>query len=234
MAKNYEEMNSKELRTACKENGISYSYTKDGEKHTMTKAEMVNALYDKADADEVKQLQNVSVEAEVQADAEIETPAEAEAQNVTINEDSPLDVLLAAREEIDKLISLKKQRRSRKDPRNEEYDENFSMYGGVNPFSFIHTKNKERYIEEAEVGTLIAFLDSNGKPRTAALVNRSSKRRLLKLQTEFKWEFEVPYDSVLWVRNGDRWAYGIYRILKGYNPNGKCGADTYGETSEQE
>lgn len=81
-------------------------------------------------------------------------------------------------------------------------------------------ENKEKYIEEAEEGTLIAFLDLKGKPRTAALVNRSSKRKVVKLITEFGWEFIVPYANVLWVRNGTRWPKGVYKLLKGYK-NGK-------------
>lgn len=77
-------------------------------------------------------------------------------------------------------------------------------------------KDKEKYIEEAEVGTLIAFYDKKGKPRTAALVNRSSTRRVVKLVTEFDWEFIVPYEDVLWVRRGTRWPKGVYNLLKGY------------------
>lgn len=78
-------------------------------------------------------------------------------------------------------------------------------------------QDKEKYIEEAEVGTLIAFYDKKGKPRTAALVNRSSTRRVVKVVTEFGWEFIVPYESVLWVRKGNRWPKGVYNLLKGYN-----------------
>ena len=81
-------------------------------------------------------------------------------------------------------------------------------------------ENKEKYIEEADEGTLIAFIDLKGKPRTAALVNRSSKRKVVKLITEFGWEFIVPYANVLWVRNGTRWPKGVYKMLKGYK-NGK-------------
>lgn len=81
-------------------------------------------------------------------------------------------------------------------------------------------ENKEKYIEEAEEGTLIAFIDLKGKPRTAALVNRSSKRKVVKLITEFGWEFIVPYANVLWVRNGTRWPKGVYKMLKVYK-NGK-------------
>ncbi len=207
MKKNFEEMTLKELKEVAKENGVAVSCMKDGKKHTLTKAELIEALNDGEDSEE---------------DVEVEV------EPTNIDENTSLNELYAARAEIDRLISIRKSHNTKKDPRNEEYDENFSMYGGVNPFTFIHTRNKERYIEEAQVGTLIAFLDENGKPRTAALVNRSSKRKLLKLKTEFDWEFEVPYDNVLWVRkNSDRWAYGVYRILKGYNPNGKCGKDTF-------
>lgn len=78
-------------------------------------------------------------------------------------------------------------------------------------------KDKEKYIEEAEVGTLIAFYDKKKKPRTAALVNRSSTRRVIKVVTEFGWEFIVPYEDVLWVRKGTRWPKGVYNLLKGYN-----------------
>lgn len=82
-------------------------------------------------------------------------------------------------------------------------------------------KDKTKYIEEAEVGALIAFYDEKGKPRTAALVNRSSARKVIKVVTEFNWEFIVPYENVLWVRKGNRWPRGVYEILKGYNKNGK-------------
>lgn len=82
-------------------------------------------------------------------------------------------------------------------------------------------KDKTKYIEEAEVNSLVAFYDEKGKPRTAALVNRSSSRKVIKVVTEFGWEFIVPYENVLWVRRGTRWPRGVYEILKGYNKNGK-------------
>lgn len=82
------------------------------------------------------------------------------------------------------------------------------------PESFTHTKNKEKYIENIQVGTLVAFLDEKGKPRTGAMINISTKNKKLKLQTEFGWEFIVPWDKVLWVKQGNRWPNGIYRLLK--------------------
>ncbi len=211
--KTFEELTSKELRVVCKENGIAYSYQRNGEKHTMTKQEMVNALYDKMDAEE-------KVEVETPAQEVAEVSSDSADETVAISEDSSLDDLYAARNEIDRLIAERRGVATKGE--FEDYDENYSMYGGVNPYTFIHTRNKERYIEEAEVGVLVAFLDKNGKPRTAALVNRSSKRKELLLETEYGWRFVVPYECVLWVKRGEHWAANIYRILKRYDANGKC------------
>ena len=230
---NYSELTAKELRTLCKENGISYNTMKDGVKHTMTKDEMINALYD---FEETNSSEEEEVEETVEEEVQVKQEVKQVKKTVAFNEDTSIDDLLKAREEIDAIIKNKAKiaisavdklnhKKTQRDARNEQYDENWSMYGGVDPNTFIHTRNKERYIEEAEVGTLIAFLDENGKPRTAALVNRSSERKLVKVKTEYDWEFVVPYDSILWVRKGDKWAYGVYRILKGYNPNGKCGSE---------
>lgn len=81
-------------------------------------------------------------------------------------------------------------------------------------------KDRSHLIEQAEAGTLIAFYDEKGKPRTAALVNRSSKNKLVKLVTEFEREFIVPYDNVIWIKKGNRWPRGVYNLLKGYKANG--------------
>lgn len=75
-------------------------------------------------------------------------------------------------------------------------------------------KPKEQYIESATVGTLIAFLENNGKPNTAALVNRSSSRKQLKLETQYGKQFIIPYSQVLWVRTTTKWPNGVYKLLK--------------------
>ena len=86
-------------------------------------------------------------------------------------------------------------------------------------------KDRSTLIENAEVGTLIAFYDEKGKPRTAALVNRSSARKVIKLVTEFEREFIVPYDNVIWIKKGSRWPRGVYNLLKGYSSNGNKEAE---------
>lgn len=81
--------------------------------------------------------------------------------------------------------------------------------------------DKAKYIDKLEPGVLVAFYDNKGKPRTGKFVNRSSKKKIIKLVTEFGWEFIVPYENVLWIRFGNRWPKGVYKILKEYNKNGK-------------
>ena len=146
---NYSEMTSKELRSLCKENGISYSISKDGKKHTMTKDEMINALYD---------FEENNSEDVQEEDVEQEEVVETVNNSIEISENTSIEDLLKARDEIDAIIKHKARiansamdrlnnNRSQRDARNEQYDENWSMYGGVDPNTFIHTRNKERYIE---------------------------------------------------------------------------------------
>ena len=83
------------------------------------------------------------------------------------------------------------------EPVVEESTEPVEEVKPVKPWEML---DKKKHIDEAEVGTLIAFYDEKGKPRTAALVNRSSSREVVKVVTEFEREFIVPYKNVLWVR----------------------------------
>ena len=76
-------------------------------------------------------------------------------------------------------------------------------------------ENRDEEINAVEIGTLVAFVDEKGKARSAKIIARHKKKRLLKLVTEFEWEFLVSYDSVLWVRKGSRWPKPVYMMLKG-------------------
>jgi len=85
----------------------------------------------------------------------------------------------------------------------------------------IDMDQKMKYIEEAKVGLLVAFKLPNGKVKTAKIVNKSTKNKKLKLETEYGAEFIVPYVDVLWIKTGKRWPKGVYKILKGENNAGK-------------
>ena len=79
----------------------------------------------------------------------------------------------------------------------------------------IDVERKVPYIEQAEIGTMVAFMLPNGKVKSAKLINRSVKNRKIKVETSYGKQFVVPYDDVVWVRTNDRWPRGVYNMLKG-------------------
>lgn len=78
-------------------------------------------------------------------------------------------------------------------------------------------KEKIDYVENVEIGTLVAFeTEIYGRTvlKTAAVKNISKKLRLLKLETKYGKEFVVPFEKVVWVRTNGRWPRGVYERLK--------------------
>ncbi len=78
---------------------------------------------------------------------------------------------------------------------------------------------KMPYIENAEIGALVAFRLSNGKVKSAKIAKKSSAKRKLKLETEYGATYIVSYDDVVWIRTGNRWPRGVYKLLKGLGEN---------------
>lgn len=98
----------------------------------------------------------------------------------------------------------------------EDKDENESANVKVN------MEQKMSYIENIDIGTIIAFRLSNGKVKSAKVTRKSTKNRKLKLETDYGAEYIISYDDVIWVRTGKRWPKGVYKLLKGQvDANGK-------------
>lgn len=76
---------------------------------------------------------------------------------------------------------------------------------------------KMSYIERAEIGTIIACT-IDGKTRSAKIVKRSTKKKRFMVETAYGAQHIVPYESVIWVRTGNKWPRGVYRELKGLGP----------------
>ena len=85
----------------------------------------------------------------------------------------------------------------------------------------INMEQKMRYIENVELGTIVAFRLTNGRVKSAKVVKKSTKSRKLKLETNYNAEYIVSYDDIIWVRTGKRWPKGVYELLKGKVDNGK-------------
>lgn len=77
------------------------------------------------------------------------------------------------------------------------------------------SSNKMKYVENAEIGTIVAFKLPDGRVKSAKIERRSTSRRKLKLVTQYGAEFVVSYDDVIWVRTTKRWPKGVYNLLKG-------------------
>lgn len=75
--------------------------------------------------------------------------------------------------------------------------------------------NKMKYVENAEVGTIVAFKLPDGRVKSAKIERRSTSRRKLKLATQYGAEFVAPYEDIIWVRTTKRWPKGVYNLLKG-------------------
>ena len=68
------------------------------------------------------------------------------------------------------------------------------------------------YIENAEVGTIVAFRIGD-KVKSAKIINRSSARRKLKLETAYGRIYVVDYDDIIWVKTSSRWPRGVYELF---------------------
>lgn len=77
-------------------------------------------------------------------------------------------------------------------------------------------ERKVRYLNTAEIGTLVAFA-YNGGAKSAKIINRSVKDKKLEVETEYGVRMTIDYDDVLWIKTGTRWPKGIYNLLKGYD-----------------
>ena len=86
----------------------------------------------------------------------------------------------------------------------------------------VNMEQKMSYIENIDIGTIVAFRLSNGKVKSAKVTRKSTKNRKLKLETDYGAEYIISYDDVVWVRTGKRWPRGVYKLLKGQvDANGK-------------
>ena len=79
----------------------------------------------------------------------------------------------------------------------------------------VNMEQKMSYIENIDIGTIVAFRLSNGKVKSAKVVRKSTKNRKLKLETDYGAEYIVSYEDIVWVRTGKRWPRGVYKLLKG-------------------
>ena len=81
--------------------------------------------------------------------------------------------------------------------------------------------DKNDRIQNAPIGTIVAFKAPEGRIRSAKIKLRSTAKRRLLVCTEYDAEYNISYDDVIWVKSGKRWPKGVYNLLKGRAADGK-------------
>lgn len=90
---------------------------------------------------------------------------------------------------------------------------NFDEFEETKVIDEVEQANKHlEYIENAEVGTIVAFRVCD-KVKSAKIINRSSARRKLKLETAYGRIYVVDYDDIIWVKTSSRWPRGVYELF---------------------
>lgn len=87
-------------------------------------------------------------------------------------------------------------------------------------------EKKKRYIEDAKIGTIVAFKLPNGKVISAAITKKSTSGRKFMVETKYGAQYKISFDDVLWVKTVKRWPKGIYLLFK---QNDKMGVTKDGE-----
>ena len=79
----------------------------------------------------------------------------------------------------------------------------------------INMEQKQKYLDNIQIGALVAFKVSETKAKSAKVIKKSTKSRKLMVETSYGATHVIPFEDVLWVRTGARWPRGVYNMLKG-------------------
>ena len=74
-------------------------------------------------------------------------------------------------------------------------------------------KGKESYINHIEKDSLLAFSLPNKKVLSGKVLN--VKDDTLYMETKNGKKYQIQKKDILWVKTGERWPRGVYKLLKG-------------------
>lgn len=87
------------------------------------------------------------------------------------------------------------------------------------PASKVNIEQKQKYLNNIQIGTIVAFKLSDNKAKSAKVVKKSTKNRKLQVETSYGAQYIIPFENVIWVKTGSRWPKGVYNMLKGVCTN---------------
>lgn len=79
-------------------------------------------------------------------------------------------------------------------------------------------ERKRKYVENATIGTIVAFTLPGGKTISSAIVKKSTKGRKFLVETKYGSEHKISFDDVIWVKTSKRWPKGVYKLFKKNQP----------------
>lgn len=87
------------------------------------------------------------------------------------------------------------------------------------PANKVNVEQKQKYLNNIQIGTIVAFKLSDNKAKSAKVIKKSTKNRKLQVETSYGAQYIIPFENVIWVKTGSRWPKGVYNMLKGVCAN---------------
>lgn len=79
----------------------------------------------------------------------------------------------------------------------------------------ISSRPRSSYINNAQVGSIVAFYLPDSSVKSARIVKKSTKEQKFLVQMKYGSKFLIDFDDVVWVKITDWWPKWVYNLLKG-------------------
>lgn len=76
-----------------------------------------------------------------------------------------------------------------------------------------NVRTKDSYIDNIEIGMIIAFNIARGKAMSAKVISIDSENNMYLCKAIDNTPYKVPRSSIIWVKTGKRWPKGIFQKL---------------------
>ena len=71
------------------------------------------------------------------------------------------------------------------------------------------------YVEEADVGMLVAFRNDKMRVKSAKIVKKSTNDKKMLLETKYGAKYVVDFSDIVWVNTTGRWPHWVFKLMKG-------------------
>lgn len=79
----------------------------------------------------------------------------------------------------------------------------------------ISSRPQSSYINNAQVGSIVAFYRPDSSVKSARIVKKSTKEQKFLVQMKYGSKFLISFDDIVWVKTTSWWPKWVYNLLKG-------------------